>query len=359
MFTYLCLEVVSCTCRSRVAPHAFLINTFLRWANDVVTRRLMICCLFADSGEFPTLLHFAACHGLEKLCTALMDCLGFNDAIQTRNASEMTPAELAHVNGHFELANKLHALHVQIYKEWNQQHVYDYIQQNNYQIPPPPRPVHEKIQNNGNSDPFGTLKASKKITEKPDKVLDDMEEGDDDVFITNTVNEDKFGTLKANKVMNSMRNEQLQDYRASNNKPDLGQSTDDLTITDELLKLLEDFQKKSYSAKEMEMLFESWKRKASIEEPITNNNDNVKESKVSKKQRATNLILKLFKQHGVVQHSMSDPAIKPTKSTKTYRKPSLSTTSTEVKINPPNPAPGNETIIEGTFQKYNLSKKIA
>ena len=57
-----------------------------------------------------------------------MECLGFNDAIQMRNISEMTPAELAHVNGHFELANKLHALHVQIYKEWNQQHVYDYIQ---------------------------------------------------------------------------------------------------------------------------------------------------------------------------------------------------------------------------------------
>ena len=87
-----------------------------------------------------------------------MDCLGFNDAIQMRNASEMTPAELAHVNGHFELANKLHSLHVQVYKEWNQQHVYDYIHQNNYQIPPPPRPVHEKPKND---DPFGTLKAAK------------------------------------------------------------------------------------------------------------------------------------------------------------------------------------------------------
>ena len=75
-----------------------------------------------------------------------------------RNASEMTPAELAHVNGHFELANKLHSLHVQVYKEWNQQHVYDYIHQNNYQIPPPPRPVHEKPKND---DPFGTLKAAK------------------------------------------------------------------------------------------------------------------------------------------------------------------------------------------------------
>ena len=53
-----------------------------------------ITSIFADSAEFPTLLHFAACHGLEKLSNVLMDCLGFNDAIQMRNVSEMTPAEL-------------------------------------------------------------------------------------------------------------------------------------------------------------------------------------------------------------------------------------------------------------------------
>ena len=291
-----------------------------------------------------------------------------------RNTSEMTPAELAHVNGHFELANKLHALHVQIYKEWNQQHVYDYIQQNNYQIPPPPRPVHEKPPKKeiiDNDDPFGTLKAAKKITEKPvatEKINnvnnEDMEVGDDDVFLSNSItkeNDDKFGTLKANKVMNSMRQEQL-DYRAtSNKKSDVGfgglvgggngSSTlpnDDLIITDELLTLLEDFQKKNYSAKEMEMLFESWKRKAAITEDLPTTNTKTEHStKMSKKHKATNLILKLFKTQGMVQHSFSDPAIKSTKNTKTYRKPSIETIVS--KPEPPNPAPGNETIIEGNF----------
>ena len=85
------------------------------------------------------------------------------------------------------------------------QHVYDYIQQNNYQIPPPPRPVHEKppkindekkshreIIIDKNDDPFGTLKAAKKITEKTkpaEKINnvnnEDMELGDDDVFMSN------------------------------------------------------------------------------------------------------------------------------------------------------------------------------
>ena len=68
-----------------------------------------------------------------------------------RNVSEMTPAELAHVNGHFDLANKLHSMHVNLYKETSKQHVYDYIQQSNYQIPPPPRPVHIKPKNNPNA----------------------------------------------------------------------------------------------------------------------------------------------------------------------------------------------------------------
>ena len=71
-----------------------------------------------------------------------------------RNASEMTPAELANVNGHFDLANKLHSLHVDLYKYLSssigggqvKQHVYDYVTtpKSNYQIPPPPRPVHQQ-----------------------------------------------------------------------------------------------------------------------------------------------------------------------------------------------------------------------
>ena len=132
--------------------------------------------------------------------------MGSNDAIQMRNISEMTPAELANVNGHFDLANKLHSLHVDLYRSQQQdgnfskQHVYDYIAQNNYQIPPPPRPVQkwmkpDKIE----QDPFGTLRAAKKISPSP-------EDSDDEVFIQN----DKFGTLKANKMM--------QDYRDTSNK---------------------------------------------------------------------------------------------------------------------------------------------
>ena len=315
---------------------------------------------FTDCGEFPTLLHFSACHGLSKLTSVLLDCVGSNDAIQMRNASEMTPAELANVNGHFDLANKLHSLHVDLYKYLSSsigggqvKHDYDYVstQKSNYQIPPPPRPVHQLqsgsehlethhatshgtkwnlVKDKIQDDPFGTLRASKKISPSP-------EDSDDEVFITN----DKFGTLKANKMM--------QDYRET---PSSGQNnnSEELAITDEFLKLLDDLQSKNYSAKEMESLFENWKRKADLK--VNNTKDK------TKKQRTTNLILKLFKNHGLT-HSQSDPYIKATKDTKTYRKPSKPEMVEkpeefqDVQDLGPMPIMENQSIIEGEITIIN------
>ena len=51
--------------------------------------------------------------------------------------------------------------------------------------------------------------------------------------------------------------------------------SEDLIITDELLQLLEDFKTNSYSMKEMEMLFENWRRKAAIYETSGSEKDEV------------------------------------------------------------------------------------
>ncbi|XP_062536312.1 uncharacterized protein LOC134205246 isoform X2 [Armigeres subalbatus] len=55
--------------------------------------------------EYPTLLHFAAYWGLEKLCLQLMDCPGGDVACEMRNISGRTPADLAEIGSHFKLAN--------------------------------------------------------------------------------------------------------------------------------------------------------------------------------------------------------------------------------------------------------------
>ncbi|XP_034938407.1 phosphoinositide 3-kinase adapter protein 1 isoform X2 [Chelonus insularis] len=57
--------------------------------------------------EYPTLLHFAARFGLEKLAWQLLDCPGGEIACDLKNVSEFTPADLAEQAGHAKLAHQL------------------------------------------------------------------------------------------------------------------------------------------------------------------------------------------------------------------------------------------------------------
>ncbi|XP_073993161.1 DBB domain-containing protein stumps isoform X1 [Rhodnius prolixus] len=62
---------------------------------------------FSSKEEFPTLLHFAARYGLEKLCWQLLECPGGETACQIRNGNNQTPAEIAERSGHSNLAHAL------------------------------------------------------------------------------------------------------------------------------------------------------------------------------------------------------------------------------------------------------------
>ncbi len=143
-----------------------------------------------------------------------------------------------------------------------------------YQVPPPPRPVvppgsrpsaatylnvphaaaasspspkagaskpKRRRQKSDKSDPYGTLRASPGANDDSD-----------DVFLPS---KDPFGTLRANAAV-------AKDYRSSGDKKE---SLDrELAVTNELLQLLEDFKSKSYSVKEMEAMFDHWRRKAAL-----------------------------------------------------------------------------------------------
>ncbi len=100
---------------------------------------------------------------------------------------------------------------------------------------------------------------------------------------------DKFGTLKAaNRVVNRPQpspTTAMDDYRSTTLPRSLhshgsahpagdGSLTrDEVRLADELLRILDEFQKKSYSAKEMEEMFDSWRRKADLSVP--NNHEKV------------------------------------------------------------------------------------
>ena len=196
----------------------------------------------------------------------------------------------------------------------NSHHIYDYIAQTRavaspakqldtsaYQVPPPPRPVlarkpvqpEPKPSSKPAQDPFGTLRASKNLTKVAAAVkvenlvrepsLESADDDDDDVFHKETVtrpvlnldNNDRFGTLRAaNRVVNRPHpspTSAMDDYRSTTlprTQPSGDQLTrDEVRLADELLKILDEFQKKSYSAKEMEEIFENWRKRADINLP--------------------------------------------------------------------------------------------
>uniref|UniRef100_A0A182NS66 DBB domain-containing protein n=1 Tax=Anopheles dirus TaxID=7168 RepID=A0A182NS66_9DIPT len=57
--------------------------------------------------EYPTLLHFAARWGLERLCMQLIESPGGEIACEMRNISGRTPSDIAEVAGHFKIAGAL------------------------------------------------------------------------------------------------------------------------------------------------------------------------------------------------------------------------------------------------------------
>lgn len=57
--------------------------------------------------EYPTLLHFAAKWGFERLCMQLMECPGGEEACSLRNSQGKTPAQIADQEGYTKLASSI------------------------------------------------------------------------------------------------------------------------------------------------------------------------------------------------------------------------------------------------------------
>ena len=390
-----------------------------------------------DHGELPTLLHFSAAHGLERLTCALLDCPGARHALTIRNAHNMTPIEVAKDSGYLDLSEILSA-HQHNPSKFS--HVYDFVKHHgglnsprtsrtnnthiktphgapdrpqsttsgatdysgpdpynpfisNYQVPPPPRPIpstpakpnpyldmsgsnsgtpspcpqrrgaprdgvqsasnrnprtqprdlndlfqkchtmsrtinqsgtncdsvaraatlskynldstYQEIDSPKTVDPFGTMRASKmrrSLREKTPPVPERL-----------YVN-DPFGTMRAaraNSVPKSFSSEtsnddvfvsetkekfNRNDYRGV--KDESVSSNNNLAVTNELLDLLEDFKKKSYSVKEMEIMFENWRRKASLPENLLKENincDKKAKNDLLKTAKSAYSLLKMFK----------------------------------------------------------------
>ena len=85
------------------------------WGPSLLSQRILTTepnFHLSDLSEFPTLLHFSACHGLDRLTSVLLECPGSREASNLRNGSDLSPIELAQINGHANLAKQLHAFQV-------------------------------------------------------------------------------------------------------------------------------------------------------------------------------------------------------------------------------------------------------
>nr|XP_012151400.1 PREDICTED: phosphoinositide 3-kinase adapter protein 1 isoform X2 [Megachile rotundata] len=86
-----------------VPPHFNLLST----PSGVVSTQRVHSRRIVGPEENPTLLHFAARFGLERLAWQLLECPGGDIACDLRNVSELTPADLAEQAGHARLAHQL------------------------------------------------------------------------------------------------------------------------------------------------------------------------------------------------------------------------------------------------------------
>ncbi|KAI5692363.1 hypothetical protein M8J76_015789, partial [Diaphorina citri] len=139
----------------------------------------------SSTEEFPTLLHFAAKFGLEKLCWTLLECPGGEQASLLRNAAHLTPSEMADRCGHHKLADALKG-HLQMTELTS---MYTYLKgisnqqgfndsnyliprplHDSYLVPPPARPVLSPLPTP--TSPFYTNLPSYQVPPSPIRVND-------------------------------------------------------------------------------------------------------------------------------------------------------------------------------------------
>lgn len=216
--------------------------------------------------EFPTLLHFAARFGLDKLCWTLLELPGGDLACEIRNICELTPAELAESGGHTKLANSLYG-----YTQMTElTSVYtllkgmsddkndpsdDYLNprplSETYQVPPSPRPLAQAcIQ-----PPIGYMQMHSPARNK-NKSLSDVQEEERNLTSLKLSNE-KLKNRKS--IESTKRDENSEQQSLKKSKENLGNGTQD-----ELIEIINDFKNNVFTISEVEKLVENWKNRNDV-----------------------------------------------------------------------------------------------
>ncbi|XP_063912859.1 phosphoinositide 3-kinase adapter protein 1 isoform X2 [Zophobas morio] len=258
--------------------------------------------------EHPTLLHFAAKFGFEKLALQLLDCPGADIAYDIKNVYDMTPAEIAESNGHPELAAtlkgymnmneftnmyaKLKEISLNTSKIDEDSYITPKAIEELYKICPPPRPVEDLSSPTTPINEYGYMAMN-----PPVKLTVEKEPR------TPSPKPPKNPTLKTE-------------------IPQINIVYED-KVQKELLEIINDFKNNVHSIAQVEKLVEEWKNRNDVQKSFKEKQEQLKEMRMKydkiqqelkssmKKATPFDRVKKLFTRHRSREekHEISSPVL--------------------------------------------------
>ncbi|XP_045478573.1 phosphoinositide 3-kinase adapter protein 1 isoform X1 [Harmonia axyridis] len=295
--------------------------------------------------EFPTLLHFSAKFGLEKLALQLLECPGADVACEIKNIYDFTPAEIAEHNNHSELAaslrnylnmNEFSNMYAKLKAISSNHHddhhssVVEYLVPRNhedlYKLCPAPRPVNLKLSSSPNSpstSSTGDLMSSSGYTpmHTPSIKVQEHQSGEEGKTTTHTNTLPKTNSSKSKKHQSERDSPSITKQASLPNNFTIHEDK----VQKELLEIINDFKNNVHSISQVEKLVDEWKNRNDVQKSFKEKQEQLKEMRLRyekiqhemkvalKKPSPFERIKKIFSRHKSredhEQHVVSKPTI--------------------------------------------------
>ncbi|KAK5649603.1 hypothetical protein RI129_000632 [Pyrocoelia pectoralis] len=234
--------------------------------------------------EYPTLLHFAARYGLEKLSMALLECPGGDVACDIKNSCDLTPAEIAQYAGHSDLAHLLSG-----YMKMNEfKNVYEKLKEMSQQ---------DKNQNNEGEDEAGYLQPNEinnfyKVCPPPkpfNPLL--LTPGSEQqplsgyMAMNSTPSKTAVNTHPDRKVQNLSLNlnNSPSPSASKDSSPSISQKNFEVCedkVQKELVEIINDFKNNVHSISQVEKLVEEWKNRNDVQKSFKEKQQQLNEMRI-------------------------------------------------------------------------------
>ncbi|KAF5304250.1 hypothetical protein FQA39_LY09777 [Lamprigera yunnana] len=234
--------------------------------------------------EYPTLLHFAARYGLEKLAMQLLECPGGDVACDIKNSCDLTPAEIAQYAGHNDLAHLLSG-----YMKMNEfKNVYEKLKEMSLQTK---QADNDGVDENGYLTPKGVGNSYKICPPPkpfPPAVPSQANEVEpNDGYMTMNHNKPKGPMVPTKPINKSTKNLTLNlndsPSTSKESSPSISQKSFDICedkVQRELLEIINDFKNNVHSISQVEKLVEEWKNRNDVQKSFKEKQQQLNEMRI-------------------------------------------------------------------------------